>query len=77
IDNIKADPSTGTVIININNQYPVPGPLRLQIPQISKTVFVMVDGALDRKAVTLTNGYTYINLDIPSGKHEISISGIK
>ncbi|PWU82766.1 MAG: hypothetical protein DLM72_00090 [Candidatus Nitrosopolaris wilkensis] len=79
IDNIKADPSTGTVLININNQYLVPGPLRLKIPQISSTptIFVAIDGNLNRNAVTLEKGYTYIELNIPAGKHQVSISGIK
>lgn len=79
IDNIKADPSTGSVLININNQYPVPGPLRLKIPQIfnTPTIFVMMDGNLYRNAVTLAKGYTYIDLNIPAGKHEVTISGIK
>jgi hypothetical protein len=79
IDNIKADPSTGSVLISINNQYPVPGPLRLKIPQISNTptIFVMMDGTFYRNAVTLAKGYTYIDLNIPAGKHEVTISGIK
>jgi hypothetical protein len=79
IDDIKADPSTGSVIVNINNQYPVPGPLRLKIPQIvnSPTIFVMVDENLDRNAVMLLKGYIYVDLNIPAGKHEVTISGIK
>lgn len=78
ISNIKADPSTGTILINIDNQYPVPGPLTLKIPQIfsSPTIFVMMDGTLYRNAVTMTKGYTYVDLIIPAGKHEVTISGI-
>ncbi len=79
IDNIKADPSTGSVLININNQYPVPGPLRLKIPQVfnTPTIFVMMDGTFYRNAVTIAKGYTYIDLNIPAGKHEVTINGIK
>lgn len=78
IRNIKADPSTGTLLINIYNQYPVPGPFRMKIPQIfsSPTIFVMVDGTLSRNTVTMMKGYTYVDLNIPAGKHEISVSGI-
>ena len=78
ISNIKADPSTGTILINIDNQYPVPGPLTLKIPQIfsSPTIFVMMDGTLYRNAVTMMKGYTYVDLIIPAGKHEVTISGI-
>jgi hypothetical protein len=79
IDNIKSDPSTGSILISINNQYPVPGPLRLKIPQTfnTPTIFVMIDGSLYRNAVTLAKGYTYVDLNIPAGKHQVSISGIK
>jgi hypothetical protein len=78
ISNIKADPSTGSILIDIDNQYPVPGPLSLKIPQIfsSPTIFVMVDGTLYKNAVTMTKGYTYVNLIIPAGKHEVTVSGI-
>ena len=78
ISNIKADPSTGSILINIYNQYPVPGPLRLKILQIfsSPTIFVMMDGTLYRNAVTMMKGYTYVDLNIPAGKHEVSVSGI-
>ena len=78
ISNIKADPSTGSILIDIDNQYPVPGPLSLKIPQIfsSPTIFVMVDGTLYKNAVTMMKGYTYVNLIIPAGKHEVTVSGI-
>ena len=78
ISNIKADPSTGSILINIYNQYPVPGPLRLKIPQIfsSPTIFVTMDGTLYRNAVTMMKGYTYVDLNIPAGRHEVSVSGI-
>ncbi|MFZ0514310.1 MAG: hypothetical protein WAM14_22090 [Candidatus Nitrosopolaris sp.] len=78
ISNIKADPSTGSILINIYNQYPVPGPLRLKIPQIFNRppIFVMVDGTLYRNAVTMMKGYTYVDLNIPAGKHEVTVSGI-
>jgi hypothetical protein len=78
ISNIKADPSTGSILIDIYNQYPVPGPLTLKIPQIfsSPTIFVMMDGTLYRNAVTMMKGYTYVDLSIPAGKHEVTVSGI-
>lgn len=78
ISNIKADPSTGSIFIDIYNQYPVPGPLSLKIPQIfsSPTIFVMVDGTLYKNAVNIMKGYTYVNLIIPAGKHEVTVSGI-
>jgi hypothetical protein len=78
ISNIKADPSTGSILIDINNQYPVPGPLTLKIPQIfsSPTIFVMMDGTLYKNAVTVMKGYTYVDLIIPAGKHEVTVSGI-
>lgn len=78
ISNIKADPSTGSILIDINNQYPVPGPLTLKIPQIfsSPTIFVMMDGTLYKNAVTTMKGNTYVDLSIPAGKHEVSVSGI-
>jgi hypothetical protein len=78
ISNIKADPSTGSILIDINNQYPVPGPLTLKIPQIfsSPTIFVRMDGTLYKNAVTVMKGYTYVDLSIPAGKHEVTVSGI-
>jgi hypothetical protein len=78
ISNIKADPSTGSILIDIYNQYPVPGPLSLKIPQIfsSPTIFVMMDGTLYRNAVNMKHGYTYVDLYIPAGRHQITVSGI-
>jgi hypothetical protein len=78
ITNVKADPSTGSISINIYNQYPVPGPLNLKIPRIfsSPTIFVTVDGTLYRNSVTMVKGYTYVDLDIPAGKHIVNVSGI-
>jgi hypothetical protein len=78
ISNVKADPSTGSILIDIDNQYPVPGPLSLKIPRIfsSPTIFVMVDGSLYKNAVTTMKGYTYVNLFIPAGKHQVTVSGI-
>ena len=78
ISNIKTDPSTGSILVNIYNQYPVPGPFRLKIPQTfsSPTIFVTMDGTLYRNAVTMMKGYTYVDLNIPAGKHEVSVSGI-
>jgi hypothetical protein len=78
ISNIKADPSTGSILIDMYNQYPVPGPLRLKIPQIfsSPTIFATMDGTLYRNAVTMMKGYTIVDLNVPAGKHEISVSGI-
>jgi len=79
IDNIKPDPSTGTVKIYMNNEYPVPGPLRLKIPQWigGSTIFVTMDGTLFKQAVTTSNGFTLVDLNVPGGKHVISINGIK
>jgi len=78
ISNIKADPSTGSILIDIYNQYPVPGPLSLKIPQIfsSPTIFVMMDGTLYRNAVNMRHGYTYVDLYVPAGRHHVSVSGI-
>jgi len=78
ITNVKADPSTGSISINIYNQYPVPGPLSLKIPSIfnSPTIFVTVDGTLYRNSVTIMKGYTYVDLNIPAGKHIVNVSGI-
>jgi hypothetical protein len=78
ITNVKADPSTGSISINIYNQYPVPGPLSLKIPSIfnSPTIFVTVDGTLYRNSVTMMKGYTYVDLNIPAGKHIVNVSGI-
>ncbi|HEY7078273.1 MAG TPA: hypothetical protein VH500_01145 [Nitrososphaeraceae archaeon] len=79
IKDIKADPSTGTIVIHIDNQYPVPGPLRLIIPQKLNTpmIFVTMDGIVNRNAVATTKGYTYVDLNIPMGKHRVSVSGIR
>jgi hypothetical protein len=76
ISNIKADPSSESILIDIDNQYLVPGPLSLKIPQIfsSPTIFVMVDGTLYKNAVTMTKGYTYVDLIIPADKHEVTVS---
>lgn len=78
ITNIKADASTGSISINIYNQYPVPGPLSLKIPRIfnSPTIFVTIDGTLYRNSVTMMNGYTHVDLNIPTGKHIVNVSGI-
>jgi hypothetical protein len=78
ISNIKADHSTGSILIDINNQYPVPGPLTLKIPQIfsGPTIFVTMDGTLYKKAATMMKGYTYVELIISAGKHEVTVSGI-
>jgi hypothetical protein len=78
ISNVKPEPSTGSILIDIDNQYPVPGPLSLKIPQIfsSPTIFVMIDGSIYKNAVTMMKGYTYVNLFIPAGKHEVTVSGI-
>ena len=66
ISKIKADPFTGSILIDINNQYPVPGPLTLKIPQnfSSPTIFAMM------------KGYTHVDLSIPAGKHEVTVSGL-
>lgn len=79
ITNVKADPSTGSISINIYNQYPVPGPLSLKIPCIfsSPTIFVTVDGTLYRNSVTMMKGYIYVDLNIPAGKHIVNVSGIR
>ncbi len=78
ISNINADPSTGSILIDIDNQYPVPGPLTLKIPQTfsSPTIFVTMDGTLYKNAVTMMKGDTYVDLIIPAGKHEVTVSGI-
>jgi hypothetical protein len=36
----------------------------------------MVDGTLYKNAVTMMKGYTYVNLIILAGKHEVTVSGI-
>ncbi len=79
IDNIKADPSTGSIKIYMNNQYPVPGPLILRIPQVigGSTIFVTMDGTLYKHAVTTSNGFTLVDLNVPGGKHEINVNGIR
>jgi hypothetical protein len=78
ISSIKADPSTGSILIDIDNQYPVPGPLTLKIPQIfsGPTIFVMIDGTLYKNALTTLKGYTYVELNVPAGKHEVTVSGV-
>ena len=78
ITNVKAEPSTGSISINIYNQYPVPGPLNLKIPRIfsSPTIFVTVDGTLYRNSVSMMKGYTFVDLNIPAGKHIVNVSGI-
>jgi hypothetical protein len=79
ITNVKADPSTGSISINIYNQYPLPGPLSLKIPRIfsSPTIFVTVDGTLYTNSVTMMKGYIYVDLNIPAGKHIVNVSGIR
>ena len=79
INNVKADPSTGSIRIYMNNQYPVPGPLILKIPQLigASTVFVTMDGTLYKNAVTNSKGFTLVNLMVPGGKHEIDVNGIR
>lgn len=79
IDNIKADPSTGSFKIYMNNQYPVPGPLILKIPQLigASTVFVTMDGTLYKNAVTNSKGFTLVYLIVPGGKHVINVNGIR
>lgn len=79
IDNIKADPSAGSIKIYMNNQYPVPGPLILRIPQLisASTVFVTMDGTLYKNAVTTSKGFTFVDLNVPQGKHEIDVNGIR
>ncbi len=78
ISNIRTDPSTGSILIDLDNQYPVPGPLTLKIPQIfgSPTIFVMMDGSLYRNAINIKHGCTYVDLFIPAGRHQITVSGI-
>jgi hypothetical protein len=79
IENIKADPSSGTIKIYMNNQYPVPGPLILKIPQLTgaSTIFVTMDGTLYRDAVATSKGFALVDLNVPGGKHEIDVNGIR
>jgi hypothetical protein len=42
----------------------------------SPTIFVTVDGTLYRNSVTMMKGYTYLDLNIPTGKHIVNVSGI-
>jgi len=71
IDNIKADPTTGSIKISMDKQFPAPGPLTLRIPELKgpSMIFVTIDEVLQKHAVTNSNWFALVDLNVSSGKH--------
>jgi hypothetical protein len=77
INSVKYDNKTNEIKINVNNLYPVLGPLSLQlIPLQTSPLDILIDSQSYKSQIFNNNSVSKIDLFIPQGKHEINIKGI-
>jgi hypothetical protein len=77
IDSVKYDNKTNEIKINVNNLYPVLGPLFLQLnPLQIGPLDILMDNQAHKAQIINNNGASKLELFIPQGKHEINIKGI-